>query len=257
MKITKRKIAIETLERYTGSKFNYFQPYILLTNFPYYVNVFSKKFNSNIYTGTAMHSSHCLKEKISIVDFRIGSPTAALVIDLLSFINPKAVLMLGMCGGLRKEHKIGDFFNPVAAIRDEGTSDHYMPARVPALSSFIIQRFVCEELDKLNLKYHTGVTHTTNIRFWEFEKEFKKKLIEEKVQVIEMECATLFTAGFARYVPVGALLLISDLPMTLRGIKTKSSSEHIFNRFTDQHINIGIKVLMNIRDKQNNIKYQW
>lgn len=257
MKTTKRKIAIDTLERYAGSKFGDFQPYILLTNFPYYVEIFSKKFNSAISHGSTMQVSHCKKEKMSIVDFRIGSPTAALVIDLLSFTKPRAVLMLGMCGGLKKNHNIGDFFNPVAAIRADGTSDHYMPQKVPALSSFVIQRFICEELDRNNLHYHTGVTHTTNIRFWEFEKEFKKKLVEEKVQVIEMECATLFTAGFARYVPVGALLLISDLPMTSKGIKNKKSATNIFKKFAGLHINIGITTLQNIRKTQNRFKYQW
>ena len=107
---------------------------------------------------------------------------AALVMDLLSFVKPKAVLMLGFCGGLRPEHKIGDYFVPIAAIREEGTSDAYMPIRCPSLSSFLIQRYVSEELERRKLTYFTGVIHTTNVRFWEFNEEFKEKLAQERVQ---------------------------------------------------------------------------
>ena len=42
---------------------------------------------------------HSKKAGVSIVDFSIGSPTAALIIELLATLDPKAVLLLGMCGG--------------------------------------------------------------------------------------------------------------------------------------------------------------
>jgi AMP nucleosidase len=151
--------------------------------------------------------------------------------------------MLGMCGGLRDEYSIGDFFNPVAAIRGEATSDFYMPKQSPSLSSFVIQRFVCEELEKRGLKYHTGVIHTTNVRFWEFNDAFKKTLMEERAQAIDMECATLFTVGFAHYVPIGALMLISDTPL-------KDKAKLVFEKYTGVHVDIGITVLKNMQAKE-------
>ncbi|MFA5859433.1 MAG: AMP nucleosidase [Elusimicrobiota bacterium] len=245
------RVGISTLERYTGSMKDEFQPYILLSNFKHYVNIFSKKFHVAIRQGSVMRSCHSLKNKISIIDYSVGSPVAALITELISFVCPNAVLMLGMCGGLRNEYEVGDFFNPVAAIRGEGTSNDYMPPQVPALSSFVIQRYVCEELERRELKYHNGVIHTTNVRFWEFNEEFKKVLITERVQAVDMECATLFTVGFAKLVPMGALMLISDLPLKPGGVKTKESARVVFQKYTGTHLDTGIMVLKNIQSAES------
>ena len=239
-------VGISTLERYTGSDKDDFQPYILLTNFKKYLDAFSEITGAPIKHGSAMRACHCPADKITIIDFGVGSPVAALIMELISFINPKAVLMLGMCGGLSRKYAVGDFFNPLAAIREEGTSNAYMPPQCPALSSFDIQQFVCEELKQSQLPYHTGVIHTTNVRFWEFNEPFKKTLQEEHCQAIDMECATLFTVGFSRAVPIGALMLISDLPLKAGGVKTKESAKQVFENFTSQHLNVGIAVLKNI-----------
>jgi AMP nucleosidase len=244
------RVGLSTLERYTGSSAEEFQPFILLTGFKLYVDLFAKNLKAPVRTGSVMDACHAKDDRITIINCSVGSPTAALVVELLSFIKPKAVLMIGMCGGLRDEHRIGDFFNPVAAIRGEGTSDFYMPKRSPSLSSFVIQRFVCEELERRDLKYYTGVIHTTNVRFWEFNDGFKKTLIEERAQAIDMECATLFTVGFAHYVPIGALLLISDMPLKRAGVKTASSAKFVFEKYTGIHLDIGIKVLKNIQAKE-------
>lgn len=244
------KIARDTLERYTQCRFGDFQPYVLLTNFKKYVEDFSRISGHAATSDATMPSCNWREKKISIIDFGVGSPPAALIMDLLAFVKPKAVIMLGMCGGLKNVHRIGDFFNPVAAIRDEGTSYHYMPKRVPALSSFVIQRFIVRELEKRNLAYHTGVVHTTNIRFWEFDEKFKKYIQEQRVQGIEMECATLFTAGFARQVPTGALLLISDLPLKPRGIKTKALAGKVMKKFSPVHLQVGIETLIALRHSE-------
>jgi len=257
-KITRERIGKQLLERYTGSRINQFQPYILLTNFRKYLDLFAKMTKQPIISGSVMSVCHDKKNKISVINCGVGSPTAALVVELLSFFNPQATLILGMCGGLRESYKIGEYFNPVAAIREEGTSLAYMPERCPALSSFVIQRYICEELERNQIKYHSGVVHTTNIRFWEFKEDFKRKLLEEKAQAIDMECATLFAVGFAYKVAIGALMLITDLPLGVRGIKTKKSAEDIFEQHASRHLQIGINVLKNMRQKgQKGFGYQF
>jgi len=244
------RVGLSTLERYTGSEASEFQPFILLTNFKAYVDLFSEYFEAPLHQGTVMRAAHSETEKISIIDYSVGSPVAALVVELLSFIKPRAVLMLGMCGGLRDEYKVGDFFNPVAAIREEGTSNAYMPPQCPSLSSFVIQRACVEEMESRAIPYRTGVIHTTNVRFWEFNEKFKQVLSEEKVQAIDMECATLFTVGFSRTVPIGALMLISDLPLTKGGVKTAESAKRIFDKYTELHISTGIGVLKRLQSKE-------
>jgi len=245
--VSEKKIAHDTLERYSGSPVELFQPLILLTNFPHYVDHFSKLSRQKTYEGSLMKVCHWKKKGITILDHKVGSPAAALAVDLLSYQEPRACLMLGMCGGLRKRYKIGDYLLPIAAIRGEGTSDFYLPANVPAMSNFTIQKAISEVLEAEDKKFHIGISHSTNIRFWEFNDKFKQQLIEEKVQAIEMECATLFVAGYKRKVSIGALLLISDKPLTHSGIKTKASSKHVARNFTDEHIKLGMKVLQDIR----------
>jgi AMP nucleosidase len=150
----KREIAIGILERYTGSNIEKFQKQILLTNFSYYLGRFReitgcKKADE----GSAMSAIHSPEHGVSLVNFNIGSPTAALIIEVLATVEPKAVLLLGMCGGLHRSLKIGDFVLPMAAIRGEGVSSHFMPPEVPSLPTFKIQKFVSQILVEQGLDY--------------------------------------------------------------------------------------------------------
>ncbi len=61
-----------------------------------------------------------------------------------------------------------------------------------------------------------------------------------------METATLFTVGFANHIPTGALLLVSDQPMTENGIKTVESDLHVTTNFVEEHLDIGVKSLQSI-----------
>ena len=190
--LVRDRIGLSTLERYTGSNVAEFQPYVLLTNFHKYVDYFAELADVPVREGSVMRATHCPTRKITVVDYTLGSPAAALVVELLSFIKPTAVIMLGLCGGLRARYKVGDFFNPLAAIREEGTSNAFIPPQVPALSCFNVQRYIVDEIERRGLKYHSGIIHTTNVRFWEFNDDFKDMLKAERAHAIDMECATLF-----------------------------------------------------------------
>lgn len=254
----KLKIALDMLERYTGSAPEKYQKQIILTNFDYYLERFHTLCGEERTQGSAMSVVHSKKAGVSIVDFSIGSPTAALIIELLASTDPKAVLLLGMCGGLHRSLKVGDFILPTAAIRDEGASQHFMPKQVPALPTFKVQKFVSQIIVEQGLDYRTGVVHTTDYRFWEFDERFKAQLYEERALAIEMESATLFVAGFASKVPIGALLLVSDLPLRRGGIKTKKSAKAVFRKFTDLHLEVGIKSMSQIADRGEHIRhYKW
>lgn len=152
--------------------------------------------------------------------------------------------------GLRRRYQVGDYFVPVASIRGEGTSDFYFPVEVPALANFLMQRAVTRVLDDEKSVYHVGITFTTNMRFWEFNEEFKNRLKITKAQGIEMECATLFAASYKRKFTLGALLLVSDLPLAEGGVKTKEGSRMIFEKFMPDHIEKGIQILNTARDMQ-------
>jgi len=242
-RILQEQIAHDTLERYSGSPVKDYQPYILLTNFARYVHYFAESRGLPVIEGSTFKVAHSPKEKISILDFKIGSPAAALVVDLCAFLPIRAGVLLGMCGGLRRHYQIGDYFVPVASIRGEGTSDFYFPPDVPSLANFLVQKIMTNVLDDENAVYHVGITHTTNKRFWEFDQDFCTRLMATRPQSIEMECATLFMAGYSHKLPLGALLLVSDLPLNREGIKTKKSSEHVFQTYTANHVEMGVKIM--------------
>ncbi len=237
---TRRRIALDTLARYSGSKAKDFQKFVLMSNFPHYVDMFAERMDAEVFHGSALHVAHSKKHKISIIDYRVGAPMAALVVDVLSYISPQCVLMLGLCGGLHHSQKIGDFLLPMAAIRDEGASRHYMPPRVPSLPAFMVQQLLSQTLLSRDQPFKTGVIHTTDYRMWEFDDKFRRRLKEEKASAIDMECSAIFTCGFDRKVPVGALMLISDLPTKPGGIKTQKSAKAVFSQYTENHLSYGI-----------------
>lgn len=241
------QIAVDTLERYSGSEASAFQPYLLLTNFPKYVAHFAAVRNLPVLTGSAFSVAHSPDEHISILDFKIGSPSAALIIDLCAHLPIKTALLLGMCGGLRQQFHIGDYFVPVGAIRGEGTSDFYFPPEVPAMSNFLMQKYVTNVLAEEHATYHIGITHTTNKRFWEFNTLFRERLVMTRPQAIEMECATLFMASYYNKLPLGALLLISDLPLNPDGIKTKRLSESMYLSHMTDHVEKGVKIMVEVQ----------
>lgn len=254
----KKQIAGDMLERYTGSHLTDFQKYILLTNFNTYLEKFAAQFGAEIHTGSVWSAAHAPTQHVSMIDIKIGAPTAALVMELLSVLDPAATIFLGMCGGLHRSLQVGDFILPMAAIRDEGVSRYFIPPQVPSLPTFKIQKFISQMLVESGLDYRTGVVHTTDYRFWEFDEAFKRTLYEERAIAIEMECAALFSVGFVSKVPIGALLLVSDLPLKKGGIKTKESAKKVFSSFTEQHITIGIKSIIEIQQRGEHIRhYRW
>ena len=97
-------------------------------------NMFADRFGVEV-VGRSHPMQSATANDLTILNFGMGSAMAATVMDLLAAIEPKAVLFLGKCGGLKKT-KVGDFILPIAAIRGEGTSNDYMPPEIPALPSF-------------------------------------------------------------------------------------------------------------------------
>ena len=197
----------------------------------------------------------CSAEGITIINFGMGSPNAATIMDLLSAIEPKAVLFLGKCGGLKKKNKLGDFILPIAAIRSDGTSNDYLPPEVPALPAFSLQRAVSTSISDYGKYYWTGTVFTTNKRVWEYDERFKKYLTKTRAIAIDMETATIFTVGFANEIPTGALLLVSDQPMIAEGIKTSKSDELVTENYVETHIKVGINALKDLLNGGKSVKH--
>lgn len=252
---TKLEIASNWLPRYTGTKIDDFGDYLLLTNFNNYVTKFANQFKCNVNgIGRPMQASTNSKG-LSIINFGMGSANAATIMDLLIARNPKGILFLGKCGGLKHSTELGHFILPTAAIRGEGTSNDYLPPEVPALPSFKLHKFVSDKVIKRNLEYRTGVVYTSNRRLWEWDEKFKDYLRKLGTIGIDMETATIFISGYANQLARGALLLVSDLPMVPEGVKTQKSDKLITEKFVDIHLQIGIEAMTEIGEQGEEIKH--
>jgi AMP nucleosidase len=163
---TKLELARNWLPRYTGMALDDFGDHILLTNFSSYVHSFAEQFDCEVCGAQRPMQAATNAAGVTIVNFGIGSPNAAIIMDLLLARQPRAVLFLGKCGGLKSSSEIGHFILPIAAIRGEGTSSDYFPPEVPALPSFKLHKFVSQKIVERGLEYRTGVVYTTNRRVW-------------------------------------------------------------------------------------------
>ncbi|MDO6429230.1 AMP nucleosidase [Flavitalea sp. BT771] len=239
---TKDEIVHNWLPRYTGQQLENFGKYILLTNFENYVQLFADWHNVEV-VGLHKPMQCATAGEITIINFGMGSPGAATIMDLLTAIEPKAVLFLGKCGGLKKRNKLGDLILPIAAIRGEGTSNDYFPPEVPALPAFALQKAISTTIREYAVDYWTGTVYTTNRRVWEHDEAFKEYLKKIRAYAIDMETATIFSVGFFNKIPTGALLLVSDQPMVPEGVKTAESDLKITSQFVENHIRIGIDSL--------------
>lgn len=251
---TKEEIVADWLPRYTGVPLEQFGKYILLTNFDNYVEIFANKFGVEI-NGLNKSMRSSTAEDITIINFGMGAANAATIMDLLSAIQPKACLFLGKCGGLKKKNKIGDMVLPIAAIRGEGATTNYLPAEVPALPAFNLQRAVSHAVREQELDYWTGTVFTTSRRVWEHDEKFKDYLREIRAMAIDMETSAIFIGGFANRIPTGALLLVSDQPMIAEGVKTSKSDTAVTSNFVDKHIQIGIDALNEIIHEGKSVRH--
>lgn len=251
----KINIVKDWLPRYTGMSLEKFGQYVLLVNFGGYVRAFADQHEVPIY-GADRPMQAATADNITIINFGIGSPNAGLVVDLLEAIHPKAVLFLGKCGGLKtgKNH-VGDLILPIAAVRGEGTSNDYLPPEVPALPAFALQKAVSTTIREYELDYWTGVVYTTNKRVWEHREDFKQRLRDLRCIAIDMETATIFVAAFKNQMPAGALLLVSDMPMTHDGIKTEAGDRQVTANFADIHLRAGVDSLKKLINNGLTVKH--
>lgn len=249
---TKEEIVENWLPRYTGRPTADFPRYVLLTNFMNYVEMFAEMFDVPVVGG---NMPNAMTSDVAIINFGMGSANAATIMDLLQAIRPRAVLFLGKCGGIKKKNNLGDFILPIAAIRGEGTSNDYMPAEVPALPAFSLQRAVSGAIRDHGYDYWTGTVYTTNRRVWEHDSDFKRRLEAMRAMAVDMETATLFTVGFHNEIPTGALLLVSDQPMIPEGVKTSESDKKVTASFVRPHLEIGIAALLDISRDGHSVKH--
>ena len=251
----------QTLERYTNCKLEDFCDHVLITNFKQYMKRFQEKTKGKYSEGN-FRIVNAPEVNCTLIDFGIGSPQAALIINCLAYLdNLKSVIMLGMCGGIDDLLEVGNFLVPTAAIRGEGTSRHYLPPEFPAIPASSVNLYCIGAVRKIGLTPRCGIVYTTDRRLWEFDEKFILYLRNQRILAIEMELATLFSVAYRHEVPIGSVMLVSDMPLQKRGIKDKKLYNEIFSSYMDTHLDIALdavaKINSNWRKVARKLTSEW
>lgn len=244
----------QTLERYTNCSLDKFCEHIIVTNFKRYITHFQEKTNGEFSEGN-FQVVHARDLNCSFIDFGIGSPQAALIVHCLAYLdNLKSITMLGMCGGIDDILEVGDFVVPTAAIRGEGTSRHYLSPEFPAIPASSVNLFCIGAVKQKQLTPKCGIVYTTDRRLWEFDHAFVEYLRKRRIMAIEMELATLFSVAYRYEVPIGSIMLVSDMPLQRRGIKDQQLHVKIYQEFMPLHIDLGIDAVQSLEAKWSEVK---
>lgn len=149
-------------------------------------------------------------EKVAVVGkFGIGAPVVSILIEELKFYGIKKIITLGFAGALQKYLDIGDIVICDKAIRDEGTSHHYLKSEKYAFSSQNLLQIIIAYFDQLHQKYFLGTSWTTDAPFRETLPEITQYQ-NEGVLTVDMESAALFAIGKYLDVDVSSLFVVSD-----------------------------------------------
>ncbi len=246
----------QTLERYTNCKLEEFCSHLLITNFRQYIKAFSERTGCEIHEGN-FRIVNSAELDCTMIDFGIGSPQAALVINGLAYLdNLKSVVMLGMCGGIDDILQVGDFVVPTAAIRGEGTSRHYLPMEFPALPAMSVNLLCIGAVKARKITPRCGIVYTTDRRLWEFDESFVEHLRCQRILAIEMELATLFSVAYRYEVPIGSIMLVSDMPLQRRGIKDKKLHEEVYKNHMNTHLDIALDAIANLKARWPDVERQ-
>lgn len=160
--------------------------------------------------GGEMYLLNETKNKIAIIGgFGIGAPVVVTLLEELIAFGARRFISVGTAGTLQKNLKIGDLVVCDRAIRDEGTSYHYLKPSKYSYASKNITKEIISFLEKNKQKFIIGTSWTIDAPYRETVAE-ARQYQKEGVVTVEMEAAALFAAAQFRKVELGAIFTISD-----------------------------------------------
>ncbi len=148
-------------------------------------------------------------QRIVVMHPDVGSATAGTFMDEVIALGCRKFIAAGGCGVLSEEIGAGHLVIPTTAVRDEGTSYHYLPAGEDVFASETAVAAIKATLDKHHIPYATGKTWTTDAPYRETRKLVSRRQAEGCLTV-EMETATFFAVAQFRGVTFGQILYGGD-----------------------------------------------
>lgn len=164
------------------------------------------------YTGTL------LGEKVSVTSTGIGCPSTAIAVEELIMIGADTFIRVGTSGGMQPHLKAGDLGIVTGAIRDEGTTLHYMPAEFPAVADVDVVLALREAADRLGNRSALGISHSKDSFFGQHQPERMpvdqhlltrwKAWVQGGAICSEMEAAAIFVLSSIYRKRAGGIMLI-------------------------------------------------
>ena len=149
-------------------------------------------------------------KKVAIAgNFGIGAPAVAIRLERFIAYGTRRFMSIGIAGALQKSLDIGDIVVCDRAIRDEGTSHHYLAPSTFSYPSAELTERIKRSLDNLNVPHTVGASWTVDAPYRETMAEVKRYQ-EEGILTVEMEASALFAIAEYRHVQMGSILTISD-----------------------------------------------
>lgn len=164
------------------------------------------------YTGTL------LGEKVSVTSTGIGCPSAAIAVEELIMIGADTFIRVGTSGGMQPHLKAGDLGIVTGAIRDEGTTLHYLPAEFPAVADIDVVSALRDAAKKLGHSHHLGISHSKDSFFGQHSPERMpvdtrllsrwKAWVQGGTICSEMEASAIFILSSIYRKRAGGIMLI-------------------------------------------------
>ncbi|MCD6356820.1 MAG: nucleoside phosphorylase [Anaerolineaceae bacterium] len=202
------------------------------------------------------YTGKLLGQKVAVTSTGIGSPSTAIAVEELIAIGANTFIRIGTSGGIQPGTKVGEVAIVTGAIRDEGTSLHYMPIEFPAVADLEVIEALKEGAIHAKIPYRLGITQSKDSFYGEVEPDRMpvadqlnrrwKAWIAGGAICSEMESSVLFIISSIHRARAGGVMLMAGSADTQP--QTKAEQEE-FERLFDIHRAIstaieGLKVLI-------------
>ena len=159
---------------------------------------------------------------VSVTSTGIGCPSAAIAVEELVKAGADTFIRVGTSGGMQPGMKTGELAIVSAAIRDEGTSSHYLPIEFPALADLDVVLALREAARRTGALARTGVSQSKDSFYAEVEPDRQPvapRLHEQWDAYIaggaissEMEAAAIFIIAAILRVRAGGIMVCFGAP---------------------------------------------
>lgn len=167
-------------------------------------------------------SGTLLGEPVSVVSTGIGCPSAAIAVEELVRLGADTFIRVGTSGAMQPGIRFGDLAVVTAAIRDEGTSSHYLPIEFPAVADLDIVVALRDAARQAGQRAHLGVSQSKDSFYGEVEPDrmpLAGRLHERWDAWVrggaicsEMEAAAIFTIASIQGVRAGGIMAMAGGP---------------------------------------------